>query len=120
MNSNFFFYFTKLSVQFILDLLYFPVWWYSVGFIRFVKLLGLFLRDRWTMIGAGVWIRNIFVPMYGQRDFTSRTISFLVRLFQIIFRLIFFLIFSAIVLALIASWLALPVVLAYIIINKVS
>jgi hypothetical protein len=120
MNSNFLFYLGKLSVQFIWDILYFPVWWYSIGFVRISKNLGVFLGDRWTVIGAGVWIKNIFVPMYGQRDFASRAISFLVRIFQIVFRLLLFLLFSVIALSLITLWLALPVLLFYLIMKKIS
>ncbi len=118
MTNNFFFYLGKLSVQVIWDVFYFPLWWYSVGFFRLSKGLGLFLRNRWIVVGAGVWIRNLFVPMYGQRDFTSRLISFFVRLFQIIFRFIAFVFFVLLSFLAIALWLLLPILIVYLIFQK--
>lgn len=93
MNNNFFFYLGKISAQVLFDIVYFPLWWYSFGFFRFLKILGSFLKERWLIIGAGVWLKNLFTPMYGQSDIASRLISFFIRLFQIIFRFIAFLFF---------------------------
>ncbi len=119
MNSNFFFYLGKISAQIIIDILYFPLWWYSLGFFRLLKGLAIFLKERWIIIGAGVWLKNIFTPMYGQSDFTSRAISFFVRLFQIIFRFIAFLFFIILVIAAILLWLLLPIALVYVILWKI-
>lgn len=115
MNNNFFFYFTKISVQIIWDFLYFPLWWYTVGFLRFLGGVGGFLRDEWVIIGAGVWIKNLFTPMYGQRDFVSRAISFVVRLIQIIFRMIAFIFFIILSIAAIILWLGILPTVVYLI-----
>lgn len=109
MNNNFFFYLSKLSVQVILDVVYFPLWWYSIGLLRVLKDLGIFLGERWTVIGAGVWLKNIFVPMYGQTDMVSRAISFVIRFIQIIVRFVVFILFVVISLVALFIWLALPV-----------
>jgi len=109
MNNNFFFYLSKISIQILLDIIYFPLWWYSVGFVRTLKSLGLFLKEKWTIIGAGVWIKNLFTPMYGQTDFASRAISFFVRLFQIIFRFLAFVLFLVLVIIAVFLWLSLPI-----------
>ena len=119
MNSNFFFYLSKISVQVLWDFAFFPVWWYSVGLLRFLTILRNFLAERWMVIGAGVWLKNIFTPMYGQRDFASRAISFFIRLFQIIFRFIAFIFFILLTIVAVLIWLALPIVIVYLIIEKI-
>ncbi|HKM40486.1 MAG: hypothetical protein ACOXZ1_03260 [Patescibacteria group bacterium] len=119
MKNNFFFYLGKISVQVIWDLVYFPLWWYSTGFIRLLKFLANFLRERWIVIGAGVWLKNLFRPMYGQSDFASRLISFFIRLFQIIFRFIVFLFFVALSMVIILLWLGLPIILLRLIYFKI-
>ncbi len=119
MSNHFFFYLGKISAQIVLDFLYFPLWWYSVGLLRLLKNLGLFLQERWMVIGAGVWLKNIFVPMYGQRDFASRAISFFVRIFQIIFRFIAFIFFVLLSLGGLFIWIAFPIALIVLIFSKI-
>jgi hypothetical protein len=119
MSNHFFFYLGKISAQIVLDFLYFPLWWYSTGLLRLLKNLGLFLQERWMVIGAGVWLKNIFVPMYGQRDFTSRAISFFIRLFQIIFRFIAFIFFVLLSLFGLFVWIAFPIAVVVLIFNKI-
>jgi hypothetical protein len=92
-------------------ILYFPLWWYSLGFYRFAKRIFLFWREQAYSLAVLIWIKNIFVPMYGQGDFVGRLISFGVRLVQIIARsfiLFLWLIFCTV---LIISWLALPILI---------
>jgi hypothetical protein len=118
MNNNLLFYSVKIFIKIALDIVYFPLWWYSVGFLRLLKMLGTFLKEKWIFIGAGVWIKNIFTPMYGQRDFVSRSISFFVRFFQIVFRFLAFLLFIAIAFVVIFLWLSLPIIIVYLILEK--
>ena len=40
------------------------------------------------MLAIKVWIKNIFVPMFGMHDWQSRIISFFMRVVQIIGRAI--------------------------------
>ncbi len=119
MNNNFVFYLSKISAQIMLDIIYFPLWWYSVGFFRILKRLGVFLRERWMVIGAGVWLKNIFVPMYGQTDFTSRAISFFIRLVQIIFRFIVFIFFVIACLFSLILWVILPIAIVWAIFDRI-
>lgn len=78
------------------DLLYFPFWWYTHGFLRFAKSLVKALRFKWQDLGVGVWVKNLFVPMFGVRDIAGRLISFFMRLVNIIGRFLYFLIFALI------------------------
>jgi hypothetical protein len=108
LNHNFLTYSGKIIIQILGEILYFPVWWYSVGFGRLLKGSWRFWRDREKSLGFGIWLKNIFVPMYGQRDIASRIISFLVRLVQIIFRGLILVFWLTILLFLLVVWLAFP------------
>jgi len=113
-KNNFYIYAPKIALKFIWEIIYFPLWWYTVGFLRLLRAVNNFLHDRQTTLGIGVWLKNIFTPMYGQRDFISRLISFIVRLFQIIFRGLALFFWLILCLAVIGFWLLLPVFVVYI------
>lgn len=108
MTENFLAYSGRIIIQIFGKIIYFPIWWYSVGLGRLLKGVYGSARDQEKSLGLSVWVKNIFVPMYGQYDIAGRLISFFVRLFQIIFRGLAFLIWLIFLLALIIFWLALP------------
>lgn len=110
-KHNFLTYGGQLIAKTAGEIVYFPFWWYSVGFLETLKKLGRFWLGQEQALGFSVWLKNIFVPMYGQYDWAGRLISFFIRVVQIIFRgfvLLFWLIF---VLAAAALWLAAPLFL---------
>lgn len=107
-RSHFLIYLPKILWQIARDFLYFPLWWYSVGLWRALLQVGSFLRAREVNLGLSVWLKNIFTPMYGQRDFVGKAISFFIRLVQIIVRGLFMLFWLFVSLVLIAFWLLLP------------
>lgn len=109
---------TKLIGQILWDFIYFPIWWYSVGWFRFGKFLYNFLAWQQASLGFFVWVKNLFVPMYGQSDITGRLISFFIRLVQIIFRGLLLLIIFVITLALFIIWPLVPVAIVYAIIYQ--
>jgi hypothetical protein len=98
----------KLLGRALWHFLYFPIWWYTVGFLRCLKRLRLFLADRSESLGVWVWLKNIFTPMYGRRDFASRLISFVMRLIQVLFRGLILFFWLAVVLTIAFIWLILP------------
>lgn len=110
-NHNFLTYPFKIILQIIGEILYFPVWWYSVGFIRTAKSAFRFWLGQEESLGFGIWVKNIFVPMYGQHDAASRIISFFMRLIQIIFRGLVLLFWFGLVLIFLLLWLAFPIML---------
>jgi hypothetical protein len=96
-----------------LDVLYWPLWWYTTGTqkaaMRFVDTV----RDGNQVLSVSIWVKNLFVPMFGQHDWQGRIISFFMRLVQIIFRaiaLVFWIIFSMIVFFI---WVALPLFILF-------
>lgn len=73
-------------VSVVKSIVRFPVWWYTTGLVYTAKRLGTSVERYSRSLALGVWLRNILVPMFGQRDWQSRVISFLVRCAQIVFR----------------------------------
>jgi hypothetical protein len=93
--------------------LYFPLWWYSRGLLRVLRASGRLINDFQETLGFMIWLKNLFVPMFGQRDIAGRLISFFLRLVQIIFRGIVLLIFILIIFVFIVIWLILPIFVIY-------
>lgn len=110
----------KALGRFILELLYFPVWWYSFGAWNFLSKQLNYLHNQEKSLALFVWIKNILKPMYGQYDIAGLTISFIVRSIQIIFRGSYLSILAVISLSLIIAWLALPILVIKGLIYQVS
>jgi len=110
---------TGIFADIIKDIFFFPFWWYSIGLIKTIKKLVDFVADKERSLALFVWLKNIFTPMYGQRDWQGYLISFFVRLVQIIFRsliLVFWIIIALIVFWL---WLVFPVLVIYMIVVQI-
>ncbi|HCC23029.1 TPA: hypothetical protein DF272_02510 [Candidatus Falkowbacteria bacterium] len=97
----------------VLDFLSWPFWWYSRGAVlagrRFVDTIAEGSRS----LALTVWIKNVFVPMYGDYTWQGRLISILMRLVQIVIRSIIFcgwIIFALVVFIL---WFVLPVFVVF-------
>ncbi len=102
----------------IKNVFYFPLWWYSRGLSKTLKASWDFIKDFEQTLGFMIWLKNIFVPMFGQRDFAGRLISFFLRLVQIIVRGAFLLILIFLNLIYLGIYLILPFFIIYqIIIN---
>ena len=95
-------------VNLVRNIVYWPFWWYSAGLVIALKGVGNLIARSWKGLALGVWLKNIFRPMYGQYDFASRIISFVMRLIQIIARLIIMAVLTAVFIGLLAVYLVLP------------
>jgi hypothetical protein len=93
--------------------LYFPVWWYSKGFIKMIKAIGRLIGDFNLTLGFTIWVKNLFVPMFGQRDIPGRLISFFLRLVNIIFRGLGLLFLICLTFIFIIIWLVVPVFIIF-------
>jgi len=103
----------RLIIQLVLDVLYFSVWWYSVGVMRFGVGLGHIFQDVNVYLAPLLWLRNMFVPMFGQTDIQGRLMSIFIRFFNTIFRLIVLLFLAVILLVVFVAWLIFPIFVAY-------
>ena len=105
------FYIAISIFDFLKEILYFPIWWYTKGSLNVIKFLLIFLKNAGKYFALLVWIKNIFKPMYSQYDIASMIISFFIRSFQIMLRsaIMLFLVFLSCVAFL--AWLAIPAVI---------
>lgn len=107
-----------IVIEPILDLLYFPVWWYSRGAKKMFIFLGQKIVFRARKLGVHIWVLNFFKPMYNQKDWQSFFISLFMRLFQIIFRSIILIIWTGLLVLIYIGWLILPIFVIYQIVIK--
>lgn len=109
LTNNFALYGAKIFAEIGRDIIFFPFWWYTRGLANTVNAQIEFLKNRQKSLGLFVWMKNLFKPMYGQRDWQGVLISIFMRFFQIIFRSIAMIFWVIIAVVLVAAWVALPV-----------
>lgn len=88
----------------------FPVWWYTTGVVYTMQRLARSVKYYARSLAIGVWVRNIFVPMYGFADWQSRIISVFMRSAQIFFRGAALLVWISVCAVQFVLYLALPVI----------
>src|SRR5438105_6032659 len=64
-----------LFVDLLGSIAWFPIWWYTKGLAAVSAKALAALRYRAQAYSFAIWIRNFFVPMYGQHDLTGRLVS---------------------------------------------
>lgn len=102
-----------LLAEALLDFVYFPLWWYSAGALRAARACLNCFQSGNARLAPGLWLKNIFVPMFGQYDWPGRIISFVMRVTQIIGRSLALLIWLLVCLALFIAWLVLPILVVW-------
>lgn len=88
----------------------FPLWWYTAGVRYTAERLMASIRSYARSLAVLVWVRNWLTPMFGQYDWQSRLISFIVRSAQIVARGFVLCVWIALCALQFAVYLALPVV----------
>ncbi len=73
-------------IQIAREFLFLPFWWYGAGLLKMLQWYRQSIKSVSAMFGLSVWVKNLFVPMYGDTAFVGRLISFGVRFFMIIVR----------------------------------
>jgi len=104
-----------IFIDIIFDFIYWPIWWYTIGFKDRLFFCWLQIKKTWINLGLSIWLRHIFTPMYGDRSIIGRLISFAVRLVILCWRLFWFLIWSLLVLVSLIIWLLGPVAVGWMI-----
>jgi len=107
----------RILLETIIDILLFPFWWYTRGAWRAVLYCARLFKYGNESLNPGLWLKNIFVPMFGQYDIQGRIISFLMRFAQIIARSIGLFLWLIVCVALFFCWLAIPLILVWGLIN---
>lgn len=106
----------RILLDFFLHIIWFPVWWYTLG--AQMVLIGCYhlIQQTNQQFAPGLWMKNLFVPMFGQRDWQGKIMSFFMRLVNIVFRSFIVILWSLMVACLFVLWLALPLVAIFLII----
>jgi len=102
-----------IAVDLVGSFVYFPVWWYTAGLLRTGRYCAGKVRDTARSFGLAVWLKNLFVPMFGQYDIPGRVISFFMRLAAIIFYSIALLLLAVVMTALFVLWVVFPLFVAF-------
>ncbi|MDD4477147.1 MAG: hypothetical protein PHY40_03245 [Patescibacteria group bacterium] len=103
----------QLFAEAFLDFIYFPFWWYTKGAKRAAILCLNLLNYGNLKLAPGLWLRNIFVPMYGQYDWQGRIVSFFIRLVQVIIRAAALVFWASVCFALFLVWVSIPAAVIY-------
>ncbi len=85
-----------------------PVWWYGRGLSMMSAWLRRSVREASELFALGVWMRNLFVPMYGETEWSGRLISFLIRSVMVVARGSAVAVWSAVAVAGFAAYLVVP------------
>ncbi|KKQ27308.1 MAG: hypothetical protein US42_C0011G0046 [Candidatus Magasanikbacteria bacterium GW2011_GWC2_37_14] len=103
----------RLTLEFFLDFLYFPIWWFTSGILHSTKFCWNLFLDGNILLAPGLWLKNLFVPMFGQSDFQGRLVSVMMRFFNVIFRSIALFIWLLVVFVIFLLWINIPIFLVF-------
>lgn len=105
--------FQRLVVEFLFDIIYFPIWWYTGGIKHTLVYCYHLLQSGNNYLAPGLWLKNIFVPMFGQYDFGGRMVSLFMRSVNVIGRSFALFIWLLVVLFIFILWLVIPFLVVY-------
>jgi hypothetical protein len=75
-----------LLADLVREILFLPIWWYTLGLARMVAWCAHSVKDAAQTTGLTIWAKNLFVPMYGETSLSGKLISFFIRLVMVIGR----------------------------------
>ncbi len=109
-----------LFIDVLGSILWFPAWWYTKGLLHVMEHIRQDLRYRWQAYGMRIWVKNFFVPMYGQYDLTGRLVSVFMRGVVLIGRLIAFGIEALVYGGAIVCWIVFPIGISLLLISNIT
>lgn len=87
------------------------LWWYTKGLAGISHWYRYVIVRGNARLGVLLWIKNIFVPMYGQRDWQGRAVSIGMRIAQIIARGFVFVLLVLGTTLLLLLWVVAPILI---------
>ena len=109
-----------LFLDWLGEVLYFPVWWYGPGLKRILVHTWHRIHNLSVNLALKIMLRNLFRPMFGQYDRAGRVISFFMRLLLLFVRLLVFSFLSLIYFFLVIMWILLPILLLWQLFNNLQ
>ncbi|MDP2685353.1 MAG: hypothetical protein Q8P20_10065 [bacterium] len=109
-----------IAVEIIWDVIYFPIWWYSkglMGIINYCLESATFHVNR--RMALGIWMKNMFKPMYGDYTREGRIISIFMRFFVLIWKMIGTVLWLVFLFVIFILWIILPLLIIYFILYQI-
>lgn len=100
--------------------LYLPLWWYTGGLLRTARFCVAAFVGQAQSYGVAIWFKNLFVPMYGQRDLFGRAISVVLRFVVILFYSFLLIVYALILLGIFSAWILFPPTVGYLFFHQVT
>lgn len=97
-----------LVVDLLGSIVWFPVWWYTKGLSLVASKAAAAMKYRSQAYAFRIWMRNFFVPMYGQSDIWGRIISVFMRFVVLVGRSIALAVEALVYAVGIIAWLLAP------------
>jgi hypothetical protein len=101
------------------ELLYFPVWWYSIGIWHFLQTLWRRWRSVVEYLAIRILAKNMFRPMYADYTRSGRVISFFFRVLILGTRLVVLVIWTAVEIVLIGAWIFGPMLALALLVRQI-
>ncbi len=76
----------KIGIRLLLDVVLFPFWWYTKGIVHAFTQMTTRIADVTVQFAPGLWLKNLFVPMFGQYSIEGRMTSVIVRSGNVLIR----------------------------------
>jgi len=102
-----------ILIEVFLDILYFPVWWYTKGLSRIVSYCIENLVKHERRLALRIWLQHLFKPMYGDYTKEGRIISFMMRVVVLLAKLVLIVFWVIYTGAVFILWLVIPLILIY-------
>lgn len=105
--------------EFVGDVVYFPVWWYSRGLAS----TGRSLLSQWfglsNRMSIPILARTMGRPMYGDYTRSGRIISFFFRIFLLVSRLVVFAVWTVVLIVAMLGWILGPIIAGGMLVRQV-
>lgn len=72
--------FGQLILEFLLDVVRFPYWWYTGGLLLVGHWCKRGFQETVWRLSLGLFVKHLFTPMYGDYSKSGRAISLIIRL----------------------------------------
>ena len=108
------YYATKIIlIDLFREIVYFPIWWYSAGLILALKFFGKSLTTGANRLALKILLKYWFKPMYGQRDWQGKIISFIMRTVHLFWNLVLMLVWLIVMMVIFLIYIILPFLVIY-------
>lgn len=97
-----------LVLDYIAEILYFPLWWYGPGLLNAIQYFSRGLEEANRYTGLSLLFKNLFKPMFAQYDRQGRIISFFMRVVLLFYKGLVFFLMAAFHLLTLGFWVILP------------